>query len=360
MLDRRTITILSTALAFALVVAIVYIARTILIIFAFSILFAYLINPAVKVLQKYSLFFKNLRGPHIFQAYLGFLILFASLVHAFAPDFHHRPGVLAGEIPALTDGVVSGEFAASFGKNLGWTDAGILRFKSFLERHSSDIANERQAIQRSALRIAGGLLVIPILAIFWLSDGERIVNQLIVFAPTSSQGYAVHSLVLDLNVMLQRYIRAKVILGILSFLFSSAALLILHFPHWLALGAIAGILEFIPIAGWMMAATMIAIFGALTHSHWIWMLALLGLWRICMDYGISPRVMGHELEIHPLLAIFTVMVGGAVGGIAGIYLAVPVVAMLRVVWRRLAVLKTPNSDDLRLNPAAPETSRLSV
>jgi hypothetical protein len=43
------------------------------------------------------------------------------------------------------------------------------------------------------------------------------------------------------------------------------------------------------------------------------MLALLAVWRVCMDYGISPRVMGHELEIHPLLAIFAVMVGGAVG-----------------------------------------------
>jgi predicted PurR-regulated permease PerM len=46
--------------------------------------------------------------------------------------------------------------------------------------------------------------------------------------------------------------------------------------------------------------------------------------------------MGHELEIHPLLAIFTVMVGGAVGGIVDIYLSVPIVAALRVVWRRFS------------------------
>jgi len=46
--------------------------------------------------------------------------------------------------------------------------------------------------------------------------------------------------------------------------------------------------------------------------------------------------MGHELEIHPLLAIFTLMVGGAVGGIVGIYLSVPLVAALRVIYRRFA------------------------
>jgi predicted PurR-regulated permease PerM len=56
-----------------------------------------------------------------------------------------------------------------------------------------------------------------------------------------------------------------------------------------------------------------------------------------MDYGISPRVVGHEMEMHPLLAIFTVMVGGAVGGIVGIYLSVPLVAALRVVWHRFAL-----------------------
>jgi predicted PurR-regulated permease PerM len=66
------------------------------------------------------------------------------------------------------------------------------------------------------------------------------------------------------------------------------------------------------------------------------MLALLAVWRISMDYGISPRVMGHELEIHPLLAIFTLMVGGAVGGIVGIYLSVPLVAAFRVIYRRFA------------------------
>ena len=47
-------------------------------------------------------------------------------------------------------------------------------------------------------------------------------------------------------------------------------------------------------------------------------------------------VLGHELDIHPLLAIFTLMVGGAVGGIVGIYLSVPLVAALRVIYRRFA------------------------
>jgi predicted PurR-regulated permease PerM len=94
---------------------------------------------------------------------------------------------------------------------------------------------------------------------------------------------------------------------------------------------LGGILEFIPVVGWIIAATTMISVGVLTHSHWIWMAALLGVWRMLMDYWIAPHVMGHELEIHPLLAIFTLMVGGAIGGIVGVYLSVPVVAALRVV-----------------------------
>jgi len=113
-------------------------------------------------------------------------------------------------------------------------------------------------------------------------------------------------------------------------------MLLLGFPNAIALGILAGILEFIPVVGWMTAAATIVAAGVLTHSHWIWMLTLLAVWRLLMDYGIAPRVMGHELEIHPLLAIFALMVGGAVGGIVGIYLSVPLVAALRVVYRRFA------------------------
>ncbi len=76
-LDRRCANALLTVLLFALVLSIVYIARAVIIIFCFAILFAYLINPVVRFLQRNSLFFKNLKGPHVAEAYLGLLILVA-------------------------------------------------------------------------------------------------------------------------------------------------------------------------------------------------------------------------------------------------------------------------------------------
>jgi len=46
----------------------------------------------------------------------------------------------------------------------------------------------------------------------------------------------------------------------------------------------------------------------------------------------SPRIMGNSLELQPLTVVFALMVGGQVGGIAGVFLSVPAVAVLRIVW----------------------------
>ena len=336
MFDSRTAKILLTILAFALVLAIVYVARAVLIIFVFAILFAYLINPVVRFLQRHSLLFKNLRGPHVMEAYLAIIVVIVLLSHGLVPEFRKNVSRILSAIPALTNKVSSGEIANSLGSNLGWADERANQVRVFLERHRSNIERTLGEMEEAAPAAFAGILVIPILAIFFLSDGDKLAHEIIRLVAKKENQAALESLAGELHVMLQRYIRAKVILGGLSLLYCSIAMLVLGFPNAIALGILAGILEFIPVAGWMTAAATIVTVGLLTHSHWIWMLALLAIWRILMDYAISPQVMGHELEIHPLLAIFSLMVGGAVGGIVGIYLSVPLVAALRVIYRRFA------------------------
>jgi predicted PurR-regulated permease PerM len=335
LLDGRTARVSLTILVFALVLGTLYVARAVIIIFAFSILFAYLINPVVRFLQRHSLFFKNLRGPHVVEAYLAFIVLLALVFHGLAPEFHKHPIRFVNQMTGLADRVSTGEIADELGSDFSWSDGQALRIKSFLQQHRENIDNTIREIERLASTAAAGILVIPILAIFFLSDGEKLANQLIHLTSTKESYDSMSALAAELHVMLQHYIRAKVILGLLSLIFCAAAMLMLGYSNALTLGVLAGILEFIPVAGWMIAATTIVAAGVLGHSHWIWMLILLCFWRILMDYWISPRVMGHELEIHPLLAIFAVMVGGAVGGIVGIYLSIPLVATLRVIYRRL-------------------------
>ena len=337
--DRRTLDVLLTTLLFAVALAVVYVARAVIVIFAFSILFAYLINPMVRFLQRHSLFFRNLRGPHVAEAYLALLILVGLIVHGLAPQFVPRVGRLIRESPTMMENVYSGDIAVTLGQRNGWNETQSQRAKAFLQQRRETIRGIVQSVKEFVSGAFGGILLIPILGLFFLSDGEKLADGVIHLVSTGETYETGRALAADLNDMLRHYIRAKVILAVLSLLYCSVAMLFLGYPHAFALGLMASVLEFIPVAGWITALITIATVGLATHSHWIWMAALLGLWRMIMDYAIAPRVMGHELEIHPLLAIFTVMVGGAVGGIVGIYLSVPLVAALRVIWHRFSLPK---------------------
>src|SRR5262249_19017070 len=146
--DRRTASVLLTILLFAVVLAIVYVARTVIVIFAFSILFAYLINPIVKFLQRYSFLFKNLRGPHVLEAYLVILVLTVLVAHGLFPEFRKNAGQLLKDIPALQDKVSSGEIANRLGNNLGWGDEQADRIRSFLESHRSSIEHSVERIEQ--------------------------------------------------------------------------------------------------------------------------------------------------------------------------------------------------------------------
>jgi predicted PurR-regulated permease PerM len=331
--DRRTVDVLLTFLLFAAGLTIVYIARAVIVTFAFSILFAYLIDPVVRFLQQHSLFFKNLRGPHVAEAYLALLIFVGLAYYGLAPGLH-RQAFRVAQVPALMESLSAGEIPAGSSEVRQPSEA-ELRLRGFLSKHHSRVQKLMESIDQFALAAIGGILVVPILALFFLSDGKSLADGVIRLVSTPQTRETMRSLADDLNGMLQHYIRAKVTLGGISFAYCSAVLLILRFPNALALGLLAGVLEFVPVVGWMTSLATVVTVGILTQAHWIRAAGLYGLWRLLIDYWIAPRVVGHELELHPLLAIFTFMVGGAVGGIVGIYLSIPVVAALRVIWRRL-------------------------
>jgi len=337
--DRRTVNILLTILLFSAVLALTYAARAVIVIFCFGILFAYLIDPVVRFLQSHSLLFKNLRGPHVAEAYLGLLILIAVLLHVLAPGSLGRTVKAVQQLPTVSDRLSNGEIATDVANQYGWSDSQAQQLKTVLVRHRLAIRSMTIATEQLAIAAFGAIVLIPILAIFFLSSGKALVDQVIRVVSARDNCETLHSLASELHAMMQHYIRAKVIMGGLSFAYASTALLILGFPHALALGLLAGILEFIPMAGWIIAATTIISVGLITHSHWIWIALLLGIWRMLMDYWIAPRVWGYELEIPPLLAIFTLMVGATVGGLPGVYLSLPFVAAVRVIWRRVGYLR---------------------
>jgi len=332
--DRRVSNVMLTVLLLGSVFAILYAARRILLVFILAILLGYLADPAVRFLQRHSLLFKNLRTPAILEVYLAFLLLTGFAVHTIAPGLIGPGGVPFSRVSGWIESLSSGDIAAEIGEKYGWSEAAELRLKAFLVRHREEIQSRAREAARAASKLLVVLVVVPILTIFFLADGEQIADACIRLVSTEANHETIRAVAAELNQMLRRYIRAKVILGGWSFLFYSAALLLLRFPHAIALGALGGVLEFVPVAGWMTTAAMIVTVGLLTHGHWIWMAVLLLVWRMLMDYFISPRVVGENLEIHPLLVLFAVMVGGEIGGIVGVYLSIPLMVVIRVIWHQ--------------------------
>lgn len=350
-LDRRTVAVLLTILFFAVVCAAVYSARRILLIFVFSILFAYLINPVVKRLQRHSLFFRNLRGPAVVEAYITFLILIALVGYEFAPGVARNSMKLLDQVPVVLDGLSTGNIATELGGKYGWSEGQESRFRAFLGRHKEDVQGVVATADRyisNAAQLAGCLFLIPVLAIFFLRDGDYITDMFIRLFFSANRRGRIRAVADELHLMLTQYIRAQVLLCGLSFLFYSGALLVLRFPHAIALGFLGGLLEFIPGIGWISTAGVFIGVGVVNHLHWLWMAALLGTWRVIQDYYTTPRIMGHNLKMHPLAAIFAVLVGAEIGGIVGIYLAIPLMASMRVIWRACAGEQTQLQDDSSL------------
>src|SRR4029077_6014362 len=98
----------------------------------------------------------------------------------------------------------------------------------------------------------------------------------------------------------------------------------------------AGMLEFIPMIGPLAAAVAIVVVSLVSgYPHLLLILIFMGVYRLFQDYVLSPRLMSKGMELHPLLVMFGVFAGGEIGGVAGTFVSLPVLAIVRILYKRL-------------------------
>lgn len=343
-IDDRTGNAVTTVAVFLLAAAVLYLARGAFFILLLSLLFAYLLEPLVTFAQQHTRLGRRNRTWAIAQVYLAGFALVGATGYGLGPVLMRQIKSLNAALPHILQSLSAGKAAGDLGTKHGLSAVQQQQIHDWLARNHEFIGRmfERGAV--SAAYIAEStmwLFVIPILAIFVLRDGRQMGDGLVNSIARGRDQTLLRQILGQVDSMLAKYVRAQLALAGLSFLFYSASMLLLGFPYAAAVGLVGGALEFLPGVGWVVSAAAILTIGFLTHAHWIWMALLLVLWRLVQDYVNSPRIMGDDVQLQPLTILFALMVGGQVGGIADLYLSVPAVAVLRIVW--LGCFATRNS-----------------
>jgi predicted PurR-regulated permease PerM len=337
--DGKTARVLSTTFIFVLFLAFLWGARDTLTLFLFAILFAYFLAPLVGMLEKRL----RGRGKAILVVYLVLAAVLAAAGVIAGPKVAEEARAFGAGLPSLSGNLASGQLVAALGQHFHWGQGLIQQAQLFLSNHRDDIL---QYGKTAGARLAKPiqklwwLIIIPILTVFFLEHGRAIAAGAVDLGRSIEERKTIEGLLQDVNVMLGTYIRSQMILAGLTLVAYTLVLSLMRVPYSFVLGPVAGFLEFIPVVGPAIAAVSVVGISVLGgYDHPVWLILFLGVWRLLQDYVTAPRVMGESLEINPLMQIFAVLAGAEIAGVVGALISVPLVAALRIIWRRVSSRK---------------------
>jgi len=341
-IDPRAARAAWTVLLLALVVAAAYAIRTTLAIFMIAVLFAYLLIPLVDAVDHYTP--RRVSGTLalaiVYLMLVGFIVALALTVGSRIAD---EANSLAVRLPDLL-------------KNREWIDKIPLPYwleparARMVQWLQEEIDNGGKDILPYVKSFGGQLItgaryvlyiiLVPILAFFFLKDGRTIRRDVINSLDQRNQ-LVVQEILDDINMLLGQYIRALVLLSVSGFIAYSVFLGLTGAPYAILLSGISALGEFLPVVGPAAgAAIVLAVTGLSGYTHLIAFIFFWILFRMFQDYVATPYLMGKGVELNPLLVLFGVLAGEQLAGVAGMFFSVPVIATLRVVFVRLQRVRT--------------------
>jgi predicted PurR-regulated permease PerM len=324
-----------TAAVVLLFLWLVYQLRSTLFIFALALLFAYLLSPLVDLLDR-AIPKKGTRTLALALAYVIFVgavvlvgIQVGTRVVAQAETLNRRlPDMMAKlEQPSP----IAPEGVNSLKAQL------VARLRADWDQRSSDIMRELPSAGLKFLSVASNLIyvvIVPVLAFFFLKDGDLIRSHMLEFLDTGPLRGVVESVMSDIHLLLAHYMRALVLLSLSTFTAYAIAFTILGVPFGVLLAVVAMVLEFIPMIGPLTAVAIILLVTLISGAHFWAVVIFLVAWRMFTDYFLSVRLMGQGVQLHPLLVLLGVFGGAEVAGVAGTFLSVPALAMARILYVR--------------------------
>ncbi len=187
---------------------------------------------------------------------------------------------------------------------------------------------------REALGYLPWLVLVPIVALFLLKDADVFRKTALRMVPRTRLRWHGDDFFRDVNSTLAAYVRTQLIACLIVGVACAVGFALIGVPYAVVLGILAGLFEFIPLAGPLAIAALAIVFAAF-HSGGeagatlVFLVAL----RIVEDYVIYPRIIGRGMRLHPLAIILAILCGAELAGIPGIFLSIPVVAIASVAFR---------------------------
>ena len=333
-IDARAARYTWTAALILLLLWLVYLIRSAVFVFIVALLFAYLLAPLVDIIDRF-LPASRTRTPALAIAYLIFLAILFVAVTQIGSRVADQANALAKSMPALL-----AKYQQPAPESL--TAQIIQKIGDEINKNSGDLLASLPKAGAKILSVAGDLVyvvVVPILAFFFLKDGREIRAHFLDLIEDRPWRIEVDEFLADVNLLLASYIRAILMLSLATFICYSIFFTIAGVPYSLLLAALAAMLEIVPMVGPLSAGTIIVIVTAVAGGPVVGAIIFLLVFRVFQDYVLSPQLMRSGMELHPLLVLFGVFSGAEIAGIAGAFLSVPVLALARVVYRHIRTLR---------------------
>lgn len=308
-----------------------------------AVFFAYLVSPLVEIVRRP----RHIAGfriaiPHSIAIAISYVLIFAAIllgIYFVVPQ-------LASQYPQFAQ-QAQGYAQTISAKTRGWNE--YLRQHRMPDSVLQGINNEVPKLLGSVGGVAGSLVgalaewvvflpwlvLIPILSFFMLKDAESFRRSALQMLPRGRWRWRGDEFFQDVNSTLAAYTRAQLTACLFIGSVCAAGFAAIGLPSPLVLGLIAGLFEFVPLVGPLLIAVLATVV-ALLHSGVpaaLAVLIFLGVLRIVQDYVVYPRLIGHGIHLHALAVIIAILCGEKLAGVAGIFLAIPVVAIVTVSYR---------------------------
>jgi predicted PurR-regulated permease PerM len=181
------------------------------------------------------------------------------------------------------------------------------------------------------------LVIVPVLTFYALTDFHLIYAKGLLLVPRTRRA-TVTAVVADLTRVFSRYVRGLIVVAVLNAMATSLVLSLFRLPYGLVLGLIAGTLYTVPYVGAVLNVSLIGLLALVVlppGKALAVVLCLILVHQVLFDQVITPRVLGRQVGLHPILAIIALMSGSALAGPFGMLIAVPLAACLQVVILQL-------------------------